>query len=121
MATRYNTFDLGFILPASQQTRVILAVSQQAATSDAVLILWVKTGYDTGASAATITFNGQVLSPIWPRPWTNHNYINMEADSYLVPRNRLAPGFGIALPDLGVNVLTVTAKAGTYDYLWVTN
>jgi hypothetical protein len=121
MPATYTTIDFGFVSAGTTVNRVFIAVGREVAQADPFLILWVKTGYNTGPSAASLSLNGVLLSRIYPRPWTgSHNYIDFEADSYIVPRSLLAPRLSPFL-QVGINTLSITAQPGGFDYLWATN
>jgi hypothetical protein len=57
-----------------------------------VLLLWVKTGYTSPLSAASIRINGTEITKISPRPWTDHNIINLEAIAVPFSSSLLALG-----------------------------
>jgi hypothetical protein len=81
-----------------------------------LLLFWVKTGYSTSASAASIRINGTEVDKIWPRPWTVHNILDLEAIAVPFSSNLLLFGpFGIPL----INTLTIVPKAGATDYVFV--
>lgn len=83
-----------------------------------LLLLWVKTGYSTSASAASIRINGTEVDKIYPRPWTVHNILDHEAISVPFSSSLLSVGV-LGFP--GVNTLTIVPKSGATDYVFVDN
>src|SRR5262245_1689149 len=77
---------------------------------DPMFLMWVKTGYSSISNAAAVRVNGQVIGKLFPRPWLDHNYVNFEAESLLVPRSSLfgAPYSGISV----INTLEIVPVAG---------
>jgi hypothetical protein len=59
----------------------------------AYLEMWVKTGYSQGSQSALVRINGTEVGKIWPRPWTNHNYVDAEAVAFIFGGGLLRSGF----------------------------
>ena len=54
--------------------------------SDTMFLMWFKTGYSSIANSAIVRVNGQEIGKLLPRPWLDHNYVNFEAESLILPR-----------------------------------
>ena len=80
---------------------------------DPMLLMWVKTGYSSFDSAASVRVNGSEIAKLQPRPWVNHFAIDFEAESLMVPRSVLFGGPFAGSPVL--NTLEIVAAAGAAD------
>jgi hypothetical protein len=78
--------------------------------------MWVKTAYSSGAGAASVRVNGTEIGKVWPRPWTNHYYIDLEAVPFIFPFSLLATSWA---GPFGMNTLEVVPVAGAGNYLFV--
>jgi len=81
-------------------------------------MLWVKTGYSSSASAASVRINSTQIDKIWPRPWVSHSFIDMEAISIPFSPNLFNTIPGNPWIPL-VNVLTIVPQGGSLDYVLV--
>ena len=115
MPADYQVIDANGALVWSGQPYLKIFLAPQRGSP--LLLLWVKTGYSTSVSAASIKINGTEVDKIYPRPWTVHNILDLEAISVPFPSNLLRSVFGIPLP----NSLTIEPKSGATDYVFVDN
>jgi hypothetical protein len=85
--------------------------------------MWVKTGYSSGGNAASVRINGTEIDKVWPRPWTNHNYIDMEVVAFVFSWSLLNqfPGPPWVTQFPMPNTLEIVPMAGGTNYLWVEN
>ena len=84
--------------------------------------MWVKTGYSDILSAASVRVNGTEVDKVWPRPWTNHSYVDFEAVPFIFSFSLLRlnphPVFPwINLP--AANALEVVPLAGPANWVLV--
>jgi hypothetical protein len=80
------------------------------------LTMWVKTGYSSSSSAASVRINGTEIGKIFPRPWgANHSYLDDEAESFFFSPTVL-PIFS-SPPQL--NFLEVVPTASPGDFVLV--
>jgi hypothetical protein len=54
--------------------------------SDMVITMGVKTGYSDLLKQASVLVNGKNVGVVDPRPWTNHDLIDMESVTFIVPQ-----------------------------------
>jgi len=49
----------------------------------AYLEMWAKTGYSNSSTQpATVRLNGTQIGTIYPRPWLNHNYVDLDTIAF---------------------------------------
>jgi hypothetical protein len=116
MPADYQIIDAtGSLVYSSPYTRTFVAV--KSGLSSPYLMMWVKTAYSTGAGAASVRINGTEVGKVWPRPWTHHAYIDLEAVPFIFSPSLLNgpvwPPFPLA------NTLEVVPVAGPTNYLFV--
>jgi hypothetical protein len=86
---------------------------------DPMLFLWVKTGYSSNASAASVRVNGTEIGKIFPRPWLTHSFIDLEAESFVFSRSVLD---SVPFPWWpGFNVLEIVPVAGAANFVLIGN
>jgi hypothetical protein len=118
MPADYRVIDANGALVSSGLPYSKLFFASRSTSESPLLLLWVKTGYSTSASAASIRINGTEVDKIYPRPWTVHEILDLEAISVPFPSSLLATGL-FGLP--GVNTLTIVPRTGATDYVFVDN
>lgn len=74
---------------------------------DPMFLIWFKTGYSSNAKAASVRVNGNEIGKLFPRPWLGTNFVDFEAESFLIPRSSL---FGA--PFSGATVLNTLEIVG---------
>ena len=77
---------------------------------DPMFLMWFKTGYSSMGKAASVRVNGREIGKLFPRPWLDHNFIDFEAESLLIPRTSLA-GAPFSFQSV-LNVLDIVPVAG---------
>jgi hypothetical protein len=114
----YQIIDpTGSLVSNSPYSRTFFAV--RATVSSPYFMMWVKTAYSTGAEAASVRLNGTEIDKIWPRPWTNHNYIDLDAVPFIFSPTLLNPSPIPFYPIPALNTLEVVPVPGLSNYLFV--
>jgi hypothetical protein len=84
--------------------------------------IWIKTGYSSGSSAASVRLNGTEIAKIWPRPWLNHSYLDFEAEAFPFSNSLLAKAPPpIQFLNFWFNQLDIVPKGGVLDYVLLSN
>ena len=81
------------------------------------LTMWVKTGYTSSSSAASVRINGTEIDKILPRPWLNHSFFDDEAVSFIFSPSVL-PIFSYPPQP---TILDVIPRLGLTDWVMVSH
>ena len=129
MPSNFQVVDATFNLIYSGSgplVRAILSFPMRAA-GGVVLTMSVKTGYSDITKSASVLMNGTVIGKIDPRPWVNHEQVDMEAVTFIAPVSTVTV-FPIPLPQFvagegqGINFLEIMLGSSDDDgYVFVEN
>jgi hypothetical protein len=110
MPADYQIIDSGSAFASSTfpYARSFIAHSANQAP---YLVMWVKTGYSSSSSAASVRVNGTEIDRIWPRPWLSHAFVDDEAVSFFFSPSLLLPPF------VPFALLEIVPKPAPADYV----